>query len=89
VAASREFTAYTLFYMNMRGIARLAVTLSALLLAAGCASKDPYLVSDNARSSPCPPDLTYSCVEYLGKKLRCYCANRDELREVLEPQTRQ
>lgn len=72
--------------MNMRHLSAVATSISAVLLLAGCASKDPHLVSDTAFQSPCDEDMTYSCVEYLGRKLRCYCVSRDELREILEPE---
>ena len=71
--------------MSMHRIAAIAVSLAAVLLLAGCAAKNPYLVGDAAVSSPCPDDMTYSCTEYLGKKMRCDCLSRDELREILEP----
>jgi len=76
-----------LFYMFMQRTTRLATCVIALLLvlAGGSATKDPYLLSDNQTRPPCPSDLTYSCVEYLGKKMRCFCASRDELRGILEP----
>ena len=59
--------------------------ISAFLLISGCASKDPYMVSDSGYQSPCPGELTPACFEYIGKKMRCYCSTRDGLREILEP----
>lgn len=60
-------------------------TLLAAMLVAGCASNDPALLTDNASRSPCPGDMTPLCVEYVGKRLRCYCSTKDGLKEILEP----
>jgi hypothetical protein len=68
---------------------KVILSLSAvLMLTAGCASKKPPMVGGTGYQSPCPPDLTQTCFEYLGKKQSCRCASRDAMEEVLEP-TRQ
>jgi hypothetical protein len=67
---------------------RSALFLAAPLLVAACATENPYVLGNSRDHSPCPDDLTLACTEYVGKKTRCYCASRDGLREILEPETR-
>ena len=62
-----------------------AAALVAVLLVSGCASSGSAAPVPVAQDSLCPPGLTPSCVEYNGDKLRCFCGNREDLREVLEP----
>jgi hypothetical protein len=75
-----------MFYRNMDSNARTATLLivSALLLAAGCATDSPPIQSDARYASLCPGDQTPSCVEYLGKAMRCQCSTREGLQEILE-----
>jgi hypothetical protein len=59
-------------------------------LLAACAS-DPAAIRDpgiDKRTIQCAHDETLSCVEKLGKTVSCTCSSRDDLREILEPATR-
>jgi len=62
-----------------------SATILAAMLATGCASNDPQLVTDSTSRSPCPGDMTPLCIEYVGKRLRCYCSTKDGLKEILDP----
>jgi hypothetical protein len=75
-----------MFYSNMVCNAQTATLLivSALLLLSACATDAPPLLRDARYASLCPGDQTPSCVEYLGKPMRCQCSSRDGLREILE-----
>lgn len=80
-----EFFSYTLFYMNMRINIRPATILSASLLIGSCAtSEDPMQVNARAKSV-CPKGTTYSCTVYGGQTQKCICAEREELRRILNP----
>jgi len=56
-----------------------------LVLFAGCASSGSTTTEADARKRLCPPGLTPSCVEYLGKKMRCFCGTKEDLREIFDP----
>ncbi len=64
---------------------RFASSLAVLLLMSGCASSGSASPETSAQHALCPPDLTPSCIEYNGQKLRCSCSSREDLREILEP----
>ena len=62
---------------------RITIALGTLLLA-GCASKDEIpIVAEEP--DMCRSGETYSCIERMGKPKRCFCADKDTLRELLEP----
>lgn len=67
----------------------IATLLAAIVLVSGCASPGPADPETTAQYSPCPPDLTLSCIEYNGKNMRCSCVSREDLREILEPDKQQ
>lgn len=46
---------------------------------------DPELAQQAER---CHFDETWSCVERMGQAERCFCADKDTLRELLEPTIR-
>lgn len=71
--------------MDMRLNIRPATILSASLLLSGCAtSEEPMQVNVRAKSV-CPKGTTYSCTVYGGKTQKCICAEREELRQILNP----
>ena len=72
--------------MSRMKIQQAVIGLSAatLLLTAGCASQDPYGVAA-VPPDPCPSGMKPLCVEYVGKRLRCYCSTGEELKEILDP----
>lgn len=43
-------------------------------------------MTDNAVHHRCPVHLTFSCVEYMGRTMRCTCSSRDSLESILEPE---
>jgi|GEM_PF-2406203 len=63
----------------------------AALFLSGCAAQpspgQPLAADDPARnpSRLCEPGRTFSCVERVGKPVRCVCADKDALREVFDP----
>jgi hypothetical protein len=75
-----------MFYRNMIVYPRTGILtlMSALLLTAGCATDSPPMLSNARYASLCPGNQTPSCVEYLGKTMRCQCSTRDGLQEILE-----
>ncbi|NNC77732.1 MAG: hypothetical protein HKN77_07195 [Woeseiaceae bacterium] len=65
---------------------RIAMVYALVLIIAACASNDETALADHADEIPkCSFDETYSCVERMGKAERCFCADKDTLRELLEP----
>jgi len=76
---------WNVFYMGMSFVkaAGPATTFAALLWLTGCASTDTPPAT--AARALCPPNRTPSCVEYLGKKMRCFCGTMDDLERILEP----
>ena len=63
----------------MNSIARLCSMIASTALACGCASQGP------AEPEVCPSGMSVYCETYLGKPQRCFCATREDLRDVLEP----
>jgi hypothetical protein len=59
--------------------------MATLFLAAGCASSGEPVPEVSGKRALCPPGLTPSCVEYIRKKMRCFCGTTEDLREILEP----
>lgn len=63
----------------------------ACLVLAGCAAQPPTgesLAAEDAARDPsrlCEPGRTFSCVERVGRPVRCICADKDALREVFDP----
>ena len=66
------------------GPAALFATLT-LAMVTGCATSGEASPDKVAETMRCPPDLIPSCVEYNGKKLRCYCGSKSDLEDILEP----
>ena len=70
-----------------------AVSVLALLVTAGgCATsgteRDPAPSLDMAKVREllnCPNDRTPVCTERMGKPYQCFCADRDALQQLLEP----
>ena len=62
-----------------RTTARIAI-VSAALLVSGCATQ-----GGSREPEACPPGMSVYCETYLGKPQRCFCATREDLRDVLEP----
>jgi len=57
------------------------------VLIAACAD-NPSAIRDpgeDQRALDCASHETLSCVEKMGKTVRCTCSSRDDLREILEP----
>ena len=57
-------------------------------LVAACA-ENPSAIRDSGaeqRALKCANHETLSCVEMMGKTVRCTCSSRDDLREILEPE---
>ena len=63
----------------MNTVARLCSMTASALIVCGCASQGPR------EPEACPPGLSVYCETYLGKPQRCFCATREDLRDVLEP----
>lgn len=80
-----EFFSYTLFYMNMRLNILPATILLASLLLGACATNQDTMPSDNRAKSVCPKGTTYSCTLYNGQRQKCICAEREDLRAILNP----
>ena len=58
-----------------------------LAILAACAD-NPSAIRDpgeGQRALNCASHETLSCVEKMGKTVRCTCSSRDDLREILEP----
>lgn len=51
----------------------------------GCANSNETALADERDIPKCSFDETYSCVERMGRPTRCFCADKDTLRELLEP----
>lgn len=67
-------------------ILRIMVTVPLMLLLAGCAGTDEQgEFSYTNKPRKCKFDETFSCVERMGEPVRCFCADKDTLRELLEP----
>lgn len=61
-----------------------AAALAMLLVA--CAGTDQTVVAGEEQPlQKCGFDETYSCIERMGLATRCFCADKDTLRELLEP----
>lgn len=68
-------------------VSSLVVGLTGLLC--GCATPDNAPDSEVAQHvQRCDFDETWSCVERMGHRARCFCADKDTLRELLEPTMR-
>jgi hypothetical protein len=52
---------------------------------AGCAHEPDMRVASDRQQTPCHSGETFSCVERLGKPMHCFCADKDALRELLDP----
>ena len=50
---------------------------------AGTGHDDRPTAADEPRK--CRSGETYSCIERMGRPERCFCADKDTLRELLEP----
>lgn len=70
---------------EMRIVRILIAALAAISLTA-CAAParpgDPSYAKERAR---CNVNETFSCIERMGEPVRCFCADKDTLRELLNP----
>jgi hypothetical protein len=72
---------------------RIFKVLFVAAMLCACASKDPYAdlppldLEDVKQSMNCPTGTAATCEEHMGHKARCYCADRETLRRILEPDT--
>ena len=63
--------------------------IAAAALLSGCASSAYETEAPMAEQvERCHFDETWSCVERMGHPERCFCADKDTLRELLEPTVR-
>lgn len=68
---------------------RLTLLCTAALCLAACAASDEMPDAGMAEQTErCHFDETWSCVERMGHPERCFCADKDTLRELLEPTIR-
>lgn len=63
----------------MKPLARFFPVIAWAALFGGCASQGP------SEPEACPSGMSVYCETYLGKPQRCFCATREDLRDVLEP----
>ena len=63
----------------------LAIGLWLCLPIAGCTNTDAVSPASSGATPRCGVNETYSCVERIGHPVRCFCADKDTLRELLEP----
>ncbi len=74
------------------------VLVAVLISSVGCAgprpdTEDPDLVAFEVEVTPemikelldCPVGSAPLCLERMGEPVRCFCADRDAMRQVLEP----
>lgn len=72
--------------MTNRIMSRSHVAAIACMLVSACATLDDGMNSaDLLEARKCRSGETYSCIERLGRPVRCFCADKDALRELLEP----
>lgn len=71
--------------IDMRSAGIIVIAFTGFVLAA-CASPgrpdDPAYAKQRAR---CNVNETFSCIERMGEPVRCFCADKDTLRELLYP----
>jgi len=65
-------------------LAGTVVSGCAAMSAAPAGPASPGAVNRDA-ARLCEPGRTFSCVERMGKTVRCICADKDALREVFDP----
>ena len=73
---------------NTRKVHRSLQLLFTAVMLASCVS-DPTEIRDpgiEKRAIQCAHDETLSCIEKMGKTVTCMCSNRDDLREIFEPE---
>ena len=68
--------------LYLRGV--IAATVIVVLLPA-CASTRDDTLQNASQSQLCDDGNTPSCIEKLGKPMRCFCADTEALRELLDP----
>jgi hypothetical protein len=72
-------------------VTRILKTLFVAAALSACASQDPYadlppLDLDAVKQSMnCPNGTTPACEERMGQPVHCFCADRDALQRILEP----
>jgi hypothetical protein len=72
---------------------RIYKVLFVAAMLSACASKDPYEdlppldLEAVKQSMNCPIGTAATCEEHMGQTARCYCADRETLRRMLEPDT--
>ncbi len=75
----------TQFAKIRRRVSTIALTV---VLLGGCAGTPDTIESALAnRPQLCRSGETFSCVERMREPVRCFCADRDTLRDLLEPVT--
>jgi hypothetical protein len=59
-----------------------------LAIIAACAENPSAIRDADEKKSAlrCAGHETLSCIEKLGKTVRCSCSSRDDLREIMEPE---
>lgn len=70
--------------------AQLAATLAVLCGIGACATTGPapppdFDMAEIRRLMGCDSDQAPVCTERMGKPYECFCADRDALRRILEP----
>lgn len=70
----------------MRTLLLTLLTASAAVMAGCAGAAEPDTAAD-VDVPKCRSGETYSCVERMGRRVRCFCADKDTLRELLEPTT--
>lgn len=65
----------------MFGTIRTSAILTLAFFLTACASQN----GRDEGAAACPSGLTVYCETYHGKPQRCFCASRDDLKDVLEP----
>lgn len=63
----------------------LVIAAASLWLLAACATSPGDELQSANQPQLCADGSTPSCIEKIGKPTRCFCADRDELRELLDP----
>jgi hypothetical protein len=62
------------------------IGLLCMIVFTGCAGPEAIDEADRPDAPRrCGFGETYSCVERIGRPVRCFCADKDTLRELLEP----
>jgi hypothetical protein len=63
----------------------LSVAMLASTMLVACASAPDDEIHSAKKTYYCVGGDIPSCIEKVGKPIRCFCANEDDLRELLDP----